>query len=348
MYWLIGHYLLAHRELAPYYDWAFLELFQGYLALLLVAWAVLAAVTLAARKRYPDAPALAHVTIHLYSIANAFGAYCVGPVTSPYLIVLLGAAVIGFVLFPARTVWMGLASATTVLSVCFVLRHNGIIPYAPLLAAPPYIGGEISIWWGVEMWVVALSIGLLVILLFARLMSRLRDRETRLAELARTDALTGVANRRHFLDVFAREYARAERYGTALACVLVDLDRFKQVNDDYGHLAGDHVLVAATRLLRQHLRQSDLLARYGGEEFVLILPETDTAGAHVVAERCRRSLAETPIDLGNGKSVTITGSAGIASMPHPRVRRVDDLLRLADDALAQAKNAGRNRIVLAA
>jgi diguanylate cyclase (GGDEF)-like protein len=341
-YWAMDEYFVLDPTLAPYYDRPFLEGFQRALVGFCAAWGALIALGIALRKRRPNSRILVHATIQLYSIGNAIGAVCVGPVTSPHVIVLLGGAVVGIFLFDWRVLY-GIASAVLALTIGSILVAAGVMPYAPLLAAPPYVGGRISGWWIAQMSAVGFSVSVAVLFMFAYLIARLRDREARLLRLSRTDVLTGVANRRHFIEVFAREFDRAKRYGTPLACVLLDLDHFKQINDRFGHLVGDRVIVAAAEAFGRSLRAHDALARWGGEEFVVLLPQTDLAGAESVAERCRSSLDETVIDTGSG-TLHVTVSVGVAAHPEPSASSGDELLRRADEALYRAKKGGRNRV----
>jgi diguanylate cyclase (GGDEF)-like protein len=160
-----------------------------------------------------------------------------------------------------------------------------------------------------------------------------------------TDELTGLVNRRRFLDALHSEIARGKRLGGRLSVVLADLDGFKEVNDRFGHHAGDEVLIAFADLLRAHGRDVDVAARLGGEEFAVLLPETGLDGASTVADRLRRSLAELQIPLGVGEKVTVTASFGVAELGDSQ--SVDGLLRAADSALYRAKEHGKNRVELA-
>lgn len=160
--------------------------------------------------------------------------------------------------------------------------------------------------------------------------------------LAEIDPLTEAFNRRALLDRLVKEMERTERYGTALAALMVDLDNFKVINDTYGHLAGDRVLQQLVVLLRREQRAVDMVARYGGEEFVVVLPETGIGGARMFAERILRRVSAH--DFGqSGQSVKATVSIGIATFPDERVRDYEGLLRLADENLYKAKRDGRNR-----
>ena len=160
-----------------------------------------------------------------------------------------------------------------------------------------------------------------------------------------TDDLTGLVNRRRFLEVLEGEVELVGRLDRGLAIVLIDLDDFKSVNDRFGHHAGDRVLEAFGSLLREHVRDVDLAARLGGEEFALLLPEVAVSDAVLVAERLRTSLAKGPIAEAEGSALSSTASFGVAQyLPGDSG---EDLLRLADDALYRAKGDGKNRVRVA-
>ena len=172
---------------------------------------------------------------------------------------------------------------------------------------------------------------------------RLRDANRhlieRLEELSRTDALTGAFNRRAFDEALARETASAERYGAPFGLVIFDLDFFKRVNDLHGHEAGDKVLRHFARVVRSTLRDCDLLYRYGGEEFAALLPQTGLAGAIASATRVVRAVAQSRLRL-DGAELGLTCSAGAAATD---TCPAADLVAEADEALYEAKQAGRNR-----
>ena len=160
-----------------------------------------------------------------------------------------------------------------------------------------------------------------------------------------TDGLTDLANRRQFEQALAAEINRAERFGGTLALILADLDNFKQVNDRYGHQAGDEVLRRFADVLRQTVRDVDVPARYGGEEFAVLLPQTDMEGAENLAERLRQVVAERPLTTKPGALVACTASFGVASFPEASTPAA--LFAAADEALYRAKAEGKNRVVCA-
>jgi len=172
------------------------------------------------------------------------------------------------------------------------------------------------------------------------------ERTERYARLALIDSLTGIANRRKFDEMLPYEWSRAAREGTPIALAILDLDFFKQFNDSYGHQAGDLCLQQVARALGESLRRpTDLLARYGGEEFVALLPTTDLAGATALAESMREGLGRLNITHASTSLGRVTLSAGVAfARPRPGASP-DELVRNADTALYEAKQAGRNRVV---
>jgi diguanylate cyclase (GGDEF)-like protein len=176
-------------------------------------------------------------------------------------------------------------------------------------------------------------------------MSALRHARDAANVQAATDSLTGVSNRRHFVEESERIVALAHRHGRPCSVLLVDLDSFKGVNDTWGHAAGDALLRNVVAVCRRALRDSDVLGRIGGDEFAALLPETSAEMAVATAERLRLAVAEAGVPY-EGRELHGAVSIGVAGLGD-RVVTVDDLLRQADTALYQAKNAGRNRVVLA-
>ena len=164
-------------------------------------------------------------------------------------------------------------------------------------------------------------------------------------EQARTDALTGLYNRREFELRLAEEHRRAARYAKPYALMMLDIDHFKQVNDTHGHPAGDVVLKTLANILRKQLRDVDLAARYGGEEFVVVFPEISGEAAKKVAERARRAIAATPFRLPDGREIGVMVSIGVSSYPKD-ADTPQGVVERADRALYAAKEAGRNRVVM--
>ena len=165
----------------------------------------------------------------------------------------------------------------------------------------------------------------------------------RVKQLAYLDGLTGIFNRRYFEIRIAEEIERARRYSTDLALIMVDVDKFKSLNDDFGHLLGDEVLRQVSSLLSRHIRKSDVVCRYGGEEFVVLLPQTTGEQALHVAEKLRLAVAEWQFP-GVPRSLTISGGVAVFSN---HAQKAEQLVKAADGALYAAKEAGRNRMVAA-
>lgn len=163
-------------------------------------------------------------------------------------------------------------------------------------------------------------------------------------ELALTDPLTGLSNRRSLFELGRIEFARAHRMKRPFCCMMLDLDHFKQINDNYGHQAGDMVLKEFANLCRRSVREVDLIGRYGGEEIIIFLPETDMKTALMVAERLRQSVAGTTIKTGS-QEIPLTVSIGVAQKDENTLE-LETLLARADQAMYIAKHKGRNRVAI--
>lgn len=164
--------------------------------------------------------------------------------------------------------------------------------------------------------------------------------------LTTTDGMTGAYNKRYFMETLEREIGRCFRYERPLSVMMLDMDHFKKVNDQHGHLAGDAVLKGIAQVIAQNLRKEDVFARYGGEEFGLILPEITLDGAAVLAEKLRSLVQGTRI-RHDGLELQVTMSIGVAPLPKDKETDVLDMIRVADGCLYRAKNEGRNRVVIA-
>jgi two-component system cell cycle response regulator len=176
-------------------------------------------------------------------------------------------------------------------------------------------------------------------LILRQLRDRLKEASTELERMAVTDELTGMLNRRAALVRLDEEVSRARRSHAPLSVILIDLDHFKNVNDEFGHAVGDHVLQSVSGRLRKVEREYDVLARYGGEEFLIIAPDTDRDGAVILGERARGQFAEHAVSFPGG-SVSVTLSAGVASLLP--ADSADGLLGRADAALYESKRKGRD------
>ena len=179
---------------------------------------------------------------------------------------------------------------------------------------------------------------------FNAMAERIEKDQAALAELATRDGLTGLLNRREFLRLLREELDRSERYGHTCALLLVDIDRFKAVNDTWGHPAGDAVLRTVAERIAAALRPTDRAARYGGEEFAVLLPETPMEGALQAAERIRAAVGSAPVAVSPDRAAPVTLSAGVALYPDAGASE-QALIAAADRALYAAKEGGRDRVV---
>ena len=175
----------------------------------------------------------------------------------------------------------------------------------------------------------------------ARMFSTVVKEKDHLRILAITDQLTGVFNHSYFYTRLEDEFRRAERYELPISCIMIDVDNFKQINDNYGHRKGDAVLKEVAQSIKRTVRQSDLVARYGGEEFAAILPHTDLAGGVNEAERIRKTV-ESLVFEDISKDDHVTVSLGVATFPSDGIANAEDMISKADNALYEAKNKGKN------
>jgi diguanylate cyclase (GGDEF)-like protein len=176
-------------------------------------------------------------------------------------------------------------------------------------------------------------------------MEALRGARDEAKHQAATDSLTGISNRRHFVEAAERLLAQALRYGRPCALVLIDVDRFKGINDTHGHATGDTVLRTIVAVLGRTLRESDLIGRLGGDEFAALLPETSAAMGLVTGERLRAAVQGERL-TGDARDITLSVSVGVAALDET-ARTLDAVFKKADAALYEAKKRGRNRVVAA-
>jgi len=182
-----------------------------------------------------------------------------------------------------------------------------------------------------------------------RMVTNLKDARDELQFQASHDVLTGLYNRRHLIEHLHLGVAQAVRYHHPYTVVMFDLDHFKQVNDVHGHAAGDLVLSKMAEVLQEGMREGDIAGRWGGEEFLVLLSHTDLDGARQAVEQWRKKIADTSIQLDSGESISITFSAGVATLDKDKQKSdvtqlADRLLHVADERMYVAKSAGRNQV----
>lgn len=272
-------------------------------------------------------------------LANAVSIHLRGTPAMPYVIVFLPIA---------GTLWVAIT----------VQGAGGVLwTYPSILLAhytlPRFVGNAIAIFLAVMVTLlayqhislaIALRVGatLGVTIVFANIfMSMIARLNARMSDLATVDSLTGAYNRRHLELSISRPVELKKRYGTPMSMLIIDVDHFKQINDRFGHAAGDTVLKDIASRLRTSLRTIDLLFRVGGEEFLALLPESDLSAAKVVAEKLRLAIAAQPFD---GLQVTVSIGAGELEAGEEG----QDLIKRCDDALYQAKSLGRNQVYTSA
>ncbi len=273
----------------------------------------------------------------LISLAIAYGLK-----DAPLSVAVLTSILLARALFDFKTIRPSLAIGAGLVLTNEVLVGQGWVPYAPMLSAPMFSGGELAWWWQVWCRVVlninTLSFSAMVFFLFATLGQRQRELE----DLVRTDMLTGLANRRTFmaqLDIASHRHARSKR---PFCLVICDVDHFKNINDTWGHPAGDAVLAELGRILKSTTRAHiDTAARIGGEEFAVLLPETSLEQAERVVQAMSARVRSHRF-VFDGQAFSITQSVGIAQAFDGDG---EGALRVADDNLYLAKRQGRDRIV---
>jgi diguanylate cyclase (GGDEF)-like protein len=309
------------------------------LGVALAAWAGLGIVARLSRGRDGNGLGFAIATTALYAITLAAFTLVTGPFASPGWISYLGGAVVGYVMFPRSVVIAGMVFYVALVCVGALLH--------PALLGPPELYADLDAAMVLRRLVTSLAVFALTFTVIAWIADRWRDREARYQRLASVDSLTGLTNRRRFFNLATQELARSRRYGSALAIVLIDLDHFKRINDEHGHLIGDRALAHAASIFAREGRDVDVVARYGGEEFAILLPMTNANGAKEMAERCARQLANTPLQLDGIAPIRITASMGVVCADGHPDGAIEDLLRSADTALYRAKQAGRDRVEVA-
>lgn len=324
------------------YNQELLPFTQIVLVLVLLAQVAIGVISWRNRDCGEDLPVLS-----LFTVVTVFAGVitlCMGYgyKDSPLMLMCMGMLILTRVLFrPAvyKAVFVGMAALFVCSEIAF---WTDAFPYAPLLQTPIFVGDQLTPWWAFWLRVVYCMIAIPLCALFFMLFHIMEREKQMLEQLVRTDSLTGLANRREFMQRFQVELHRHARKQKPLCLLLIDVDHFKQVNDSHGHPAGDRVLEGLGRILLIGLRRNiDIAGRFGGEEFVVLLPETALPQAKAVAEHLARRF-EAEEFLAAQTPFNVTLSAGLVQISGTDP---DLALRVADENLYAAKQAGRNRVV---
>ena len=306
--------------------------------LVLVVWGMLLRRTQRHSVLYPPF-FMSFFSVAFLLLGWTFGLY--SPMTG---MVLVGAPLVGFILFGFQRVAWNFAFTVLVVLLLAWLSVQGYSVHAIYFIKYPISQELLSYYWIGSTVAFMTPFITVVIVLVALLLGRWVRREAQVRDQALHDPLTGLANRRELFSRFGFELARARRNGQPLSVCLLDLDHFKRINDTHGHAVGDEVLVRVAEVLRGCLRETDTVGRIGGEEFVLLLPETDHAGAARVIERCRTTIERSPVSLTCGELLSFSASFGVALWQADDEADEHALIARADEMLYRAKTAGRNRV----
>lgn len=297
------------------------------------------------RCRRPDFLPFQHVAVQFFGISLVLVSYQVGTLSFPAGVVLLGTPIFGFILLDRLAVWLAALVALAMLVVLSYATALDYLPYAPVVVPPE--SQVARLFWMNSTFFFTAPFLIFITIMADHLLGWWRDREDRIRELSRTDALTGLHNRRSILELLDRALAAAMRQGAPVSVVILDLDHFKRINDTWGHPVGDRVLQKAAAVLREEVRSGDLVGRYGGEEFMVVLPGADAQAALGVMERCRLALAAAEVLSDGNERVGMSASFGVVVASEPVESQAGHLILRADEALYQAKANGRNRVHLA-
>ncbi|MBL4570288.1 MAG: GGDEF domain-containing protein [Alcanivorax sp.] len=306
--------------------------------LLLICWGI------ALHKGKRHSVVYPNVCIHFFGFSFLGVGYVMGLYNPVMGLVLVGSPLTGFILFDFKRVTCSLVIHTIMVLAIYALIVQGKLQYAPLLKADPVTKDLVSVYWVNSMIAFATPFLAIVFGFTYVLLRRWQIREKQIRALAVTDPLTGLDNRRALFDQFSYELARSRRSGSPVSVCVMDLDHFKQINDRYGHVVGDQVLLMVAEVLRDCLRETDRIGRIGGEEFMLLMPETDQQGAQKVIERCRQRLNDTPVEVEGQAPFHISASFGVTCAGPGDTLGEEQLFTRAYQALYQAKEAGRNRM----
>lgn len=346
---VLGGFLLAVLMAKPYWldpTWTY-----GILMMCAAYGIGLATFLVAAfyrRRHKDDWPLFENCIIISFIAFTTIGAYATGKQFSEALVLFFLGLNVSMVLLDIRKVYVGYLVVCVIMAVFAILILSGMMPSGPLFVRSLFKpdGAPVLGWLLLQITLAAILLAITYITCAA--VKRWVDRENLYREMSTIDGLTRLTNRRSFIERGENEFSRAQRAPDthSLACIILDIDHFKRINDTWGHHAGDAVLVALSAILLESKRQHDEVGRYGGEEFAILLPNATRQAALVVAERMRLALQAAVIEV-DGKRIEVTASFGVSYYPSAGIEVLNDLLKAADKALYGAKAGGRNRVVAA-
>ncbi|MDF1781270.1 MAG: GGDEF domain-containing protein [Alcanivoracaceae bacterium] len=309
----------------------------------IIGWLAILLKGLWLRAHNDHSSAYVLVLILYYGVSLLPLGYVLGIMAPITAVILLGATLNGFVLFGFPRVLGAFAINVVLIAVCGILSLNRVVEYAPLLSANLTAKSAINAYWMISQFVFCVPLITVAFLITYMLLTRWRDREAHAMSMSRTDILTGIPNRRAIMDIVKHELADTRRNCRPFAVVMIDIDHFKSINENYGEAAGDLVLSETANAVTSVLRESDWVGRYGGDQFVLVLPQADSSTAINAVERVQEALAKLSFDIGTAMRVRIKASLGVYSViGDADAPTVEQVLKRADDALREAKDDGRN------
>ena len=282
---------------------------------------------------------LPYFILTCFSLIFIRDAYLVGILSPATLCGYVCMSGVGILLFQRQFLYTAVLIATAVFVYLGVLTLNGTLTYAPLFSdflkqnTPPT-----NLFWVMSMLYFIVPLLLICLILCEIMLIQWRHRETVIKKLSQTDPLTNLLNRRSFSEKVFQLKKMHQQY----AIIILDLDHFKSINDQYGHSIGDDTLKLVSQTLLDHTPKSDIVARYGGEEFIIALQHTNPSNALKIAEKCRLAIENIQINIRDQQTIKVTASFGIDFSSHNKT--LEQTIRNADDALYISKQSGRNQV----
>ena len=279
------------------------------------------------------------LSVHVVTVLLCHIGYLIGSFSPATMVAYVSVVGVGLVLFDRKMIYCALVPATIALLFCNFLSMYGVLQYAPIFKLEVLNQAQMHPFWVGSMFFFLLPILIACLLLFESLLKQWRIRETAIQVLSLLDPLTNVMNRRSISNHLERLHQQPNQL---YSIVLLDLDHFKNINDQFGHSMGDQVLIQVTRCLANNVRDQDVIGRFGGEEFILLLPNTTPAQAQNVAERCRLAIGELKFTSEDHQEFSISASFGISSTLSADESHL--IISQADQALYAVKASGRNQV----